>query len=162
MRGAPTFEALDAGWHVSAQYNQDNHSANWGDRNDNRSGVWMRDLSRASLFEGMRAMRTFATTDKNATIRMMADDTCWMGSTIRGTGHVTLSVEVTDADASDGFDNIEIYMKGKKLVSHLDCGGATKCTKSYVADTKSAAYFVARATQKDGNWLVSAPIWVEP
>ena len=65
--------ALDSGWHVCPVANQDNHSADWGTRNDSRAGIWAMELSRTALFDGITARRTFATQDKNAVVWLDLD-----------------------------------------------------------------------------------------
>lgn len=155
-------EALDVGWHVSPMFNQDNHSANWGTANDNRSGLYMSELSRPALYEAMKARRTFATEDKNASIRMMADDICWMGSMLQGYPAITLSVFAQDADAGDGFESIELYGPGGAALGTFACNGNPSCEASFPQTISGPVWYVARAVQNDGNVLVSAPIWAQP
>jgi hypothetical protein len=156
------FDALAAGWHVSPMWNQDNHSANWGTANDRRSGFYMTDLTREALHEAMQAGRSFMTLDKNAAIRMMGAQTCWMGSQLKGYPTLPLDVETYDLDAADGFTAIEIYGPGMELLESVDCAGQTTCAASFDFPVTASTYFVARAVQADGDVLVAAPIWVEP
>jgi hypothetical protein len=156
------FAALDAGYHVSPQYNQDNHSANWGTANDNRSGFWLPALSRVALRGAMLARRTFSTQDKNAWIRMFAEGTCWMGSRLAGVSAVELAVDVEDADPSEGFATIELYGPGQVLLETHDCAGAASCTADFSRTVAGPTYFVARAIETDGQILISAPIWAAP
>ena len=155
-------EALDAGWHVSPMYNQDNHSADWGIKNDRRSGFFMADLTREDLYEAMMARRSFMSYDKNASLRIMADETCWMGSILSGYASLTIDIEAFDADAGDGFDVVEIYGPDSTLLDTLECEGATLCTGSFDYAITESTYFVAKAIQDDTDYLVAAPIWVAP
>jgi hypothetical protein len=109
------FVALDAGWTVSPMNNQDNHSANWGTANNRRSGLYLTELTRDALRQAMLDRRTFSSLDQNASIRMMADDVCWMGSILTQYPAASLSVSVTaeDPDAADGFSAIELYGPAK-------------------------------------------------
>jgi hypothetical protein len=156
------FQALDAGWHISPVYDQDNHGADWGTKNDNRSGLWLTALDRESLYTGMLERRSFATTDKNAAVRMMAEDTCWMGSILSGYPTVDLEVEATDTDATDSFATIELYGPAQTLLETFDCAGASPCTATFSYPVTDPTYFVARVTQTDGGVLVAAPIWASP
>jgi len=155
------FKALDAGWHLSPMLNQDNHSANWGTANSHRSGLFMTALDLTSMAAAMNGRRTFMTHDKNATIKMMAGS-CWMGSILKGTASSTLSVTAFDADGSDTFDTIEFYGKGQKQLATVNCKGTNPCSATFNALATQSPYFVARAKQKDGDLLVSAPIWLAP
>jgi len=155
------FQALDAGWHVSPVQNQDNHSASWGTSDDTRAGLFLAGLTRADLHEAMRDRRSFMTQDRNASVAMMAETSCWMGSILSGIGAVTLGIEAVDGDAGDGFQAIDLFGPGGALVASYDCGGADSCIAAFPLDP-APPYAVARATQADGDLLVSAPVWVEP
>lgn len=155
-------EALDAGWHVSPMLNQDNHSANWGTANDERSGLYMADLTRVAMHDAMSARRTFMTEDKNASIRLMADDQCWMGSILMGYPTLQLTVTADDADAADGFASIELYGPGGTPLGTFACPGQASCEATFPVTVPASTYFVARAIESDGNTLVSAPIWARP
>jgi len=154
------FAALDKGWHVSPVMNQDNHSADWGSKDDTRSGLWMSDLTRAGLRDTLANRRTFMTRDRNATIRLMADGVCWMGSVLTGVSSVEVVVEVADGDAGEGYSTIELFGPGKQVLGTKDCQGAEACTLAQ--GVSGVAYVLARATQVDGDELVSAPVWVGP
>ena len=156
------FDALDAGWHISAMYNQDNHSADWGTKNDRRSGFFLSDLNRENLYEAMMARRSFMSYDKNAYIKITADTTCSMGSILSGYSNISIDVEAVDLDVDDGFDNIEIYGPDMNLLTTVDCTDQEICTDGFDFAVTEATYYVAKATQTDGEWLVSGPIWVEP
>jgi len=155
------FVALDNGWHMSPMYNQDNHSANWGTANAKRSGLLMTALDMTSMYKAMAERRTFMTEDKNASIIMKAG-ACWMGSILKGASALTLSVAATDADSADAFSTIELYGKGKKLLASYSCKNSNPCNATFPVKAAQSPYFVARAKQKDGNLLVSAPIWLTP
>lgn len=156
------FQALDAGWHVSPTYNQDNHGTDWGTKNDRRSGFFMTDLSREALYDAMSSRRSFMTFDKNASISMLAEGECWMGSILSGLRQLHLRVEAVDADAADGFASIELFGPGAAPVGSLDCAGANPCVFEFDVPVSTPIYVVARATQADGDWLVSAPVWASP
>lgn len=158
------FEALDAGWHVSPMNNQDNHGPNWGTRNEDRSGFFLSTLTREGLYEAMQARRSFMGYDSNASIRLTAFGKCWMGSILSGEmpPSISLEVEALDPDAGDGWTEIEIYGPGRELLGSFDCGGRETCRAAFTFGTETRGYFVARANQADGGWLVSAPVWIDP
>ncbi|MDD5307893.1 MAG: hypothetical protein PHU25_11285 [Deltaproteobacteria bacterium] len=156
------FQALDKGWHVSPTNNEDNHAVDWGTKGGGRTGLWLADLSRDSVHAAMKERRTFMTRDNDATIRLMAQTTCWMGSILSGYPSVSFDVEAWDSEAGDGFSTIELFGPGKTLLQTMDCAGADTCSGSYDLGVSGATYVVARANQADGDFLVSAPVWVEP
>jgi hypothetical protein len=156
------FQALDKGWRISPTNNEDNHGADWGAKGEGRSGLYLETLSRAAVRAAMKERRTFMTRDNDATIRLMADATCWMGSILKGYADVSFEVQADDATAGDGFATIELFGPGQMLLKTVDCAGADSCSGSYDLGVSEATFVVARASQVDGDILVSAPIWVEP
>ncbi|HEY3448606.1 MAG TPA: hypothetical protein VGK67_19775 [Myxococcales bacterium] len=157
------FAALDKGWHVSAVYNQDNHSANWGTADTHRSGFFMADLTREALKEAMLARRSFSTEDANASIRLMGQGVCWMGSRLAGVG-ATLSVhvEAEDQDATESWTTLELFGPGKTPLGSQSCAAGATCAADFQVALTGGTYVVARATQADGEVLVSAPLWAVP
>ena len=157
------FKALDKGWSVSPQWNQDNHGADWGTANDNRSGLWMSALDRTQLYDAMINNRTFATSDKKAWIKMLANGDCWMGSHLKGLSSVPISVEVNDTDNDHGFTVIELFGPDKTTpIGTHDCAGAMTCTADFnvtITSPPGSIYVVARATLTNAAYVVSAPVW---
>lgn len=156
------FQALDRGWTVSPTNNQDNHSADWGMKNDARSGLFMSALTRDGMKDAMLNRRSFQTLDQDATIKLMADGVCWMGSILSGYSSLSVSIEATDPGSADGFDTIELYGPGQTLILSHPCGGGQSCSMSHTLNVTAATYVVARANQSDGDYLVAAPVWVSP
>jgi hypothetical protein len=149
--------ALAKGWHLAPSSNQDNHQPDWGDKNDRRAGVWLEALDSPGILRAVREGRAFSTSDKNGHIKLVANGTLWMGSTIAAPGPVTLRVEVGDADG-EAFDKIELWSNGAVVESKPLAG------QSFVeltVDPAADAYFFARAYQADGDELFSAPIYVD-
>jgi hypothetical protein len=155
------FPALSNGWYLSPTYNQDNHSANWGTANDNRTGLYLTALNAEALKEAFLNRRTFATSDKNASIKMMADDICWMGSQLHGVNKVKISVLVSDPD-EEGFEKIEVFDPFQNIVASIDCENKQECELEFDLEISMATHIVAKAVQSDGQFLVAAPLWFIP
>ena len=158
------FEALDAGWHLSPMMNQDNHNCDWGTRDGRRSGFYLADLTREDLHDAMIDRRSFMTTDKNASIKVTCMKKCWMGSILSGDvpQSITIEVEASDLDAGDVLTTIEIFGPGAELLDTKDCEGSETCYAEFAFDISGETYFVATALEADGDWLVAAPLWIEP
>ena len=122
----------------------------------------MSGLTREALLEAMLARRSFAATDTNAWARMMAESDCWMGSILSGVPSVTVEIEASDADAGDTFSTVEIFGPGRTLTDSLDCGGTETCLVTLDVPASAGMYVVARVWQNDGDFIVPAPIWVNP
>ncbi|MBI4618083.1 MAG: PHP domain-containing protein [Planctomycetes bacterium] len=154
-------KALEAGWHVSPVSNQDNHHADWGTANSSRAGVWAEGLSLVAVLKALREMRTFSTTDGNATIRLMAEGRYWMGSVLKRAGAVPLRVEAFDPDPGEAFVKVELFAKGGKPIEVLTVRSPGRLTRDWTVNPTGSGYYFARITQADGDELLSAPIWIE-
>ncbi|PKP20850.1 MAG: hypothetical protein CVU05_08075 [Bacteroidetes bacterium HGW-Bacteroidetes-21] len=147
--------SLNKGWHLSPAFNQDNHSANWGTMNNNRTGIWAHRLSRANLFQAIDSGRTFATMDKNAAIWISIDQTP-MGSSLQRFYNMSLNIRISDAD-------LEAWV----LVELVSSQGVIESFSSWTdIDTTinltlfNDKYVFVRAIQADGNRIWSAPIYL--
>ena len=89
--------SLDYGWKVGASNNADTHTAYWGINTDHRTGVLMSELTKEALLEALRERRTFATEDKNFSLRMKANG-AWMGSEIANSGTIQFEIDGDDPD----------------------------------------------------------------
>lgn len=151
--------ALAKGWRVAPSSNQDNHSPNWGDKDDQRTGLWLVDLDRPSIIRAVREGRAFSTSDRNAKVRLIADGALWMGSTVAGPGRVALRVEADDADG-EPFARIDLVSNGV-VVASQPIGGGGPVVFETTLDPQVDAYVFARVYQADGDELFSAPIYVD-
>ncbi len=156
------FQALAKGWFVSPMFNQDNHSANWGTANDHRSGIYMKALTLQDLHTAFKERRTFMSDDKNAVLTFMAQGVCWMGSQLSGVSFITLSAEASDSDTEERFSKLEFFDGAKVLVKTVDCSALDVCTGSLNVTVDRPLWYVVRATEQDGDTMVSAPIWMLP
>jgi large repetitive protein len=155
------FECLDAGWHVSPNWSDDTHEKEWGTLyGEPGTGAWVSELTRSGIREVMEQHRTFSTLDRNATIKLMAHEDCWMGSELQGSLSAPIDLEVFDPDAGDGFISIELYGPGMELLGEVDCLGETECAGSWDVTLTADGYLIARAIQLDDAVIISAPIWL--
>ncbi len=162
--------ALDRGWYVSAVSNQDNHSANWGIEGDSRTGVVAPALTKADLATALRENRTYATEDRNVAVYFAARDS---GSVMLG-GHldydgrpVRLSWRIVDPDPGDDVAQVEVVTNGGrvagKVAGHAGAGVVAGADAGGLDVTPEIGYnwYYLRIWQKDGDLVVTAPVWVE-
>ena len=148
--------AISEGWYVGAVGGQDNHDADWGLRNDWRVGVWANQLTRDEIINAYFARRTFATEDKNAAISFRISG-AEMGSRLMA-GTYSGVVKFIDRDG-ENFESIKLVKNGKTIT-------VQKITDNQDFKFKVSGsigdYFYVVATQKDGDILLSSPIWIVP
>ncbi len=149
--------ALDSGWHVAPVANQDNHSDDWGTRNDYRAGIWATQLTRPALFEAIIARRTFSTQDKNASVWIELNEHP-MGSSVARNFSMRFRIILEDADA-ETFSTI--IAKGGGGITFLTLSNVPAPLDTRVAITPHFSKWIyIQAQQRDGQLIWSAPIFI--
>lgn len=147
--------ALKKGWHVGATAGQDNHRGNWGSANDTRTAILANELTLESILEALQSRRTYATEDRNARL-WFACDSFPMGSIVKVNDRCVLNIRYEDDEPLE------------KLYLISESGTVTEWTvkeNRFEADIEvippdiNEWYFIF-AVQKDGDRIVSSPIWL--
>ena len=160
----PSYEyytmALDKGWHVSPTNNQDNHKGKWGNANNARDVILAGDLSEESIYEAIRALRMYATEDKNLEIYYTVNG-CQLGSSITEVPEkLNLNVTVSDPDASDTITKVEVVVNSGKTAYTWDDPAELAAGELSVQLDPTYSYYYIRVTQGDGDLAVTTPVWV--
>ncbi|MBQ2582302.1 MAG: hypothetical protein II577_00180, partial [Erysipelotrichaceae bacterium] len=163
----PSYEqyimALDRGWHLAPTNNQDNHKGRWGNANDARDVVLTNDFSEEGIYDAIRALRVYATEDKNLEVTYTANG-MQMGTVFPDDEMPEiLNVEVTlyDPDETDSVQKVELVSDHGRVVYTWD--DAEEIKKGYLTAQVEPAgiYYFVRVTQADGDLAVTSPIWVD-
>lgn len=149
-------KALSKGWHVTPVWNQDNHQADWGLKNNGRAGIWATELSKDGIRIAIMNRRTFATMDKNASVWMECG-THPMGSVLPVTLPVQIRAVINDADG-------ELWSKTELVTSRgIYDSISSPClnpdTFFVINDTIEWAFI--RAIQPDRDMIWSAPLFFD-
>lgn len=148
--------AIANGWYVGAVGGQDNHDADWGLRNDWRVGVWATELKREEIINSYFARRTFATEDRNAAISFRING-AEMGSRLVA-GTYKGVVQFSDKDG-ETFEHVRLIKNAKKISEQTVTENQDF---NFQVTGATGDYFYVVATQKDGDILLSSPIWIVP
>ena len=160
----PSYEqyivALDKGWHVAPSNNQDNHKGRWGNANDARDVILAESLSEDALYEAIRAMRVYATEDKNLEITYPVNGN-QLGSILTEVPE-NLSIDVTlyDPDKTDSISKVEVVVNSGKTAYTWDNAAELASGSLHVDLEPKYSYYFIRVTQGDGDLAVTAPVWV--
>ena len=160
----PSYEqyimALDKGWHLAPTNNQDNHKGKWGNANDARDVILTDDFSEQGIYEAIRALRMYATEDKNLELTYTVNG-LMMGSSITEVpDKLNIEVTVNDPDASDSIAKVEVVANSGKVAYTWDNAAQLSSGKLSVTLDPSYSYYFIRVTQKDGDLAVTSPVWV--
>ena len=160
----PSYEqyimALDKGWHLAPTNNQDNHKGKWGNANDARDVILTDDFSEQGIYEAIRALRMYATEDKNLELTYTVNG-LMMGSSITEIpDKLNIEVTVNDPDASDSIAKVEVVANSGKVAYTWDNAAQLRSGKLSATLDPSYSYYFIRVTQKDGDLAVTSPVWV--
>jgi hypothetical protein len=147
---------LDSGWQVGAAANQDNHQADWGAER-NLTGIWADSLTPSSILVALRARRTFASMDRTARLRFLANG-AWMGSTVNN-GNLLFRVIASDPHLR--IDRVELVTNHNQVLASHAVGDTNFVDWQTSTRTSSGEnrYFFARVVLNDTTWVVSSPVW---
>ncbi len=152
------------GWYLGALGAQDNHSPNWGTRNDFRTAVLAEDLTREDIIDAYRNRRFYTTEDKD----LFLDLRCQgypMGARLSGVQRV-FTVEAWD-ESGDSFREVRLYRNGDLLETRTVSGERIQVEFTDLLRTGSDYYYVIvqQTDDNDGNGrndeAISSPIWID-
>lgn len=147
--------ALSQGWHLSPAWNQDNHSANWGTKDNGRAGIWATGLNKAALLDGMKKRRTFATSDKNASVWLDISGVS-MGGTAQRLVDSPCHIRLIDND-NETWTSIEMVTQNG-IIGFFGSNSSYLDTIVLISPVTDNWLFI-RAIQPDGDYLWSSPVY---
>ena len=160
----PSYEyytmALDKGWHLAPTNNQDNHKGKWGNANDARDVILTDDFSEEGLYDAIRAMKMYATEDKNLEIGYTVNDLP-LGSSIKDVPEtLNINVTVNDPDSTDSISKVEVIVNSGKVAYTWSDPAELATGELKVTLSPDYSYYYIRVTEGDGDLAVTAPVWV--
>lgn len=150
--------ALDKGWHVAPARNSDNHIVDWITRNGDRTVVLAARQTRDQIYDAIRERRVYASAgDSNLRIMYSINGNI-MGS--RLTGQTTLNVKADIYNQSgDNISKVSVISNGGTVVASQTYN-TNKLTFTAALQPQYKYYFI-RVDQADGDWAITAPVWIE-
>ena len=149
--------ALTIGWQVGAANNGDTATPDWGLDTPHRTGIVAPALTRGDLLAALRARRTFATEDSNLALTLRSGES-WMGSTISNTETITFSIAFYDPDG----ETITLELFDRSILAAItSVGEVISHTWTITVPGAAGHFYLARATQADGDRAYTSPLWTE-
>ena len=148
---------LTKGWHVSPLYNEDNHSANWGNAYEYCGYALAPSLTRQNIVEALQKNRTYTTTDKTLKIYYKINDE-WMGSRLNNPDKLKVSIDLSTKKAI-GLGTVQLVAEDNIVVAQQNLGRKKEFTWEFELDPIYDYYYVR--VSADSTWAVTAPIWIE-
>jgi hypothetical protein len=149
--------ALNAGWHVSATNNQDNHEWNWGTLDDKRTGIWLSALTYNDIIDAFNARRTFSSEDKNASVWMEFNGHD-MGKFAETGTSSSIRIKLNDSNG-ETWNKVDVVGSNSTMV-YTNNFTYSAVDTTILVNTTGLNWIFIRAKQTDGDYLWSAPVFL--
>ena len=118
------------------------------------------DFSEQGIYDALRAMRMYATEDKNLAVSYTVNGE-QMGSSITVVpDQLTFDVTVYDPDKSDSISKVELVANSGKVVYTWDDPAQLAAGVLTATLSPDYSYYFVRVTEGDGDLAVTSPVWV--
>ena len=161
----PTFlHVLSKGWKVSPVAGCDNHSWEGIEKWTARTGVWAESLTPEGILEAMSSRRTFATMDKNLSVRYTVNGN-FMGSEIKASKQYRFKIDIVEPDtdnSEESISKVEIVGEDGKVLEYKMFDSHEVHWEPVIK--ASNAYFfilVYNTSNLEIPVAFTAPVWVE-
>ncbi|MHC4462613.1 MAG: CehA/McbA family metallohydrolase [Planctomycetota bacterium] len=150
--------ALKLGWHIAPDGSDDTHRPNWGSAYA-WSGILAPGLSKRNVLHALKSRHCYSTLDRNCVLLFKINGAT-MGDIITDPVEtVSVVIAVQEPDVSDLIARIELFEDG--VVVQTDQPNSNHRHWKTEFDPKPGKhYYFVKVTQKDGNLMWSAPVWV--
>ena len=148
---------LTKGWHVSPLYNEDNHTANWGNAYEYCGYALAPSLTRQNIVEAFQKNRTYTTTDMSLKIYYKINDE-WMGARLNNPDKLKVSIDLSTGKTI-GLGTVQLVAEDNIVVAQQNVGRKKDFTWEFELDPIYDYYYVR--VSADSTWAVTAPIWIE-
>ena len=118
------------------------------------------DFSEEGIYDALRAMRMYATEDKNLEIGYTVNGMLLGSSLTEVPEKLDIHVTVNDPDASDSISKVEVIVNSGKTAYTWDDPAVLATGDLSVTLDPDYSYYFIRVTQGDGDLAVTAPVWV--
>lgn len=150
--------ALSLGWHLAPTNNQNNHAGEWGDETDARTVVLAAELTEQAIYDALANYRVYATQDRDLQIYFTGNG-YEMGSEIpENAESLTLSAQLYDP-TDEALGRVEVVTEDGLVLAETTLSHQSG-TVNFTLPA-SRAYYYLRITQPDGDWAVTAPVWLD-
>ncbi|MGW0802519.1 metallophosphoesterase [Nonomuraea sp. NPDC002799] len=153
-------KALDAGWHLAPTWNGDEHSATWVSGNPSITGVWADRHSTRGLYAAMKERSLYSTADVNGVLAFGGNDKLMGAILPGGTAALDVDLRLADPDTGDSFTSARLITNGGAVAHDFGAVSGNDLTLTAKLNVKDGDFYYVRADQADGDFLVSAPIWI--
>lgn len=152
--------ALAKGWHVAPVSNEDTHQFNWTTATPQTGFILAPALTRQNVAEAFRARRTYSTSDPTLHLRFRVNG-AWLGSRIPATDLLTIDLQL-ETRRPEGLGVISIIGEDNITVAEWDVGVQKQFARRIHLPADFDYYYLKLVNPLvEGDYTVSAPVWIE-
>lgn len=154
---------LSKGYIVGPTMDHDNHNTTFGRHTASRTAVLAKSLTESDIIDAYRNNRFYATQDWNTKVDFTVNGQP-MGSYIKSSPNLDIQATVSDEDANDLIKSIELIYGiagGGTAPKKLTTSTNSTLSHRFTIDPGMAYYFFLKITQKDGDQIITSPIWAK-
>jgi hypothetical protein len=150
--------ALKLGWHIAPDGSDDTHSPNWGTKFA-WSGILAPGLSKRNILHALKNRHCYSTLDRNCILFFGVNGATMGDITTDPVKTVNILINVEDPDTDDLISKIELFEDGVTIQTDQP-NSNNRSWKTEFGPKAGEHYYFVKVTQKDGNMMWSAPVWV--
>ena len=153
---------LSRGYIIGPTIDHDNHYTTFGRHSASRTAVLAKSLTRPDIIEAYRNNRFYASQDWNAKVSFTINGQP-MGSYLKASSKLEISATIAD-EPSDPVKTIELFHGtpgSNKKAKVLTRGNSATFAYEVTLSPGSASYYFLKITQKDGDEILTSPIWAK-
>jgi hypothetical protein len=150
--------ALNLGWHIAPDGSDDTHTPNWGSAYA-WSGIFAPGLSKRNILHALKNRHCYSTLDRNCILLFKVNDATMGDIITEPVNAVRVVVAVNEPDVDDLITKIELFEDGLVIETDKPNSNRRRWRTTFKPEPGKHHYFV-KVTQKDGNLMWSAPVWV--
>lgn len=153
---------LAKGYRVGPVIDHDTHNTVFGQSHQSRTVVLATSLTKNKIMDAYRNMRFYASDDWNTRVYFTINGET-MGSQIEEVDELEIEVEIEDDDVAEKTSTIKLISgkPGSNLLGKTVKSVPNSNTLSLTLPAPASAYYYLEITQKDGDKIYTAPIWVK-
>jgi hypothetical protein len=150
--------ALKLGWHIAPDGSDDTHSPKWGSTYA-WSGILAPGLSKRNILHALKNRHCYSTLDRDCILHLKVNGATMGDIITEPVKTVAVAIAVNEPDPNDLITRIELFEDGAVVQTDQPNSNRRQWKTKFVPKPGEHYYFV-KVTQKDGNLMWSAPVWV--
>jgi hypothetical protein len=150
---------LDKGWKLGAINGQDNHQANWGER-DNLTAVLAEKRNSKSIIEAFKRRRTYSTESRTLRLSLSINNVLMGGEVKSSSFEDVLSVHIFAEDKFSKINKIQLLTNGANVLWEEEALSDVNTISFQIKALKEQTWYLIRVFQEGERLAISSPVFI--